>query len=303
VATYYNYISKEKKLNRVFRLTVQEEDARGFPTNSATVIENPCTIKFSVNRTLFADINSLDIEIYNLAPNTYNRLFYDYFRIEERRRTVVLEAGYEGQELSIIFIGDVWNCYTSRVGSDMVTKMHALVGLKSLQMQIDLTLSGIDRNKVLRTAANAMNMDIEIYSGENTKFNRPVSMTGNAYGVIQKYTDGDVFIDNNVIKVLKNQDYIKGGALLINDESGMLGAPSREDALLTVKLMFEPRIMIGQIVEIQSRIMDVFNGQYKVYGIKHEGTISDAIGGTCTTTLQMLVGSQPYGRFNAKSKQ
>lgn len=301
MATYYNYISNQEKLNRIYRLTVQESDENGEPTNVATVITNPFTIKFSVNRTLFADVNSMDIEIYNLSPNTYNKLFYDMYG--NKFRTVILEAGYQGQELSIIFIGDVWSCYTSRQGSDIVTKMHAFVGLKSLQAQIDMTLSGINRNEVLRAAAKAMNMDIEIYSGENTKINRPVSLSGNAMAVIEKYSNSVPFIDNNKIKILDNEDAIKGGVVLIHDSSGLLGVPSREDALLTVNMIFEPRIIIGQIIEIQSRIAPQFDGQYKVYGIKHEGTISDAVAGNCTTTLQMLVGSQPYGRFNVKSKQ
>lgn len=301
MATYLNNISSGEKLNRQYRLTVQKIDENDNPTNEAIVITNPITIRFSVNRTLFADINSLDVEIYNLAPDTYNQLFYDYFSVY--RRTIILEAGYKGQELSVIFIGDMWSCYTSRQGCDIVTKIHALVGLKSLQMQTDLTLDGISRNKVLTQAANDMMMDIEIYSGEDTKFNRPVSLTGNSMGIIQKYSGNHVFIDNGKILVLEDRDAIKGEVALINDKSGLLGVPKHEDALLTVDMIFEPRIVIGQIIEIQSRIMSEFDGQYKVYGIKHEGIISDAVSGSATTTLEMLVGSQVYGRFHVKSKQ
>lgn len=301
MATYLNNISSGEKLNRQYRLTVQKIDENDNPTNEAIVITNPITIRFSVNRTLFADINSLDVEIYNLAPDTYNQLFYDYFSVY--RRTIILEAGYKGQELSVIFIGDMWSCYTSRQGCDIVTKIHALVGLKSLQMQTDLTLGGISRNKVLTQAANDMMMDIEIYSGEDTKFNRPVSLTGNSMGIIQKYSGNHAFIDNGKILVLEDRDAIKGEVALINDKSGLLGVPKHEDALLTVDMIFEPRIVIGQIIEIQSRIMSEFDGQYKVYGIKHEGIISDAVSGSATTTLEMLVGSQVYGRFHVKSKQ
>lgn len=301
MATYLNNISSGEKLNRQYRLTVQKIDENDNPTNEAIVITNPITIRFSVNRTLFADINSLDVEIYNLAPDTYNQLFYDYFSVY--RRTIILEAGYKGQELSVIFIGDMWSCYTSRQGCDIVTKIHALVGLKSLQMQTDLTLGGISRNKVLTQAANDMMMDIEIYSGEDTKFNRPVSLTGNSMGIIQKYSGNHAFIDNGKILVLEDRDAIKGEVALINDKSGLLGVPKHEDALLTVDMIFEPRIVIGQIIEIQSRIMSEFDGQYKVYGIKHEGIISDAVSGSATTTLEMLVGSKVYGRFHVKSKQ
>lgn len=301
MAVYYNKIDAGEKLGRQYRLTVQKVDSDDNPIDEAIIITNPITMRFSVNRTLFADINSMDVELYNLAPDTYNALFFDYFNT--KRRTIILEAGYKGQELSIIFIGDVWSCYTSRQGSDIITKIHALVGLRSLQVQTDATLANISRNQILTKAANDMMMDIEIYSGEDTKFTRPVSLEGNSMGIIQKYSDNNAFIDNGKIIVLNDRDVFNGEVVLINDESGLLGVPRHEDALLSVDIILEPRILIGQLIEIQSRIMSEFEGQYKVYGIKHEGIISDAISSSATTTLEMLVGTQVYGRFHVKTKQ
>lgn len=301
VNVVYHDISSQPKLQRQYKLTVQTVDEKGNPTESAIVIQNPFTIRFAVNRTLFADVNTLDIDIYNLAPDTYNQLFYDYFN--PKHRDIVLEAGYQGMEMSVIFIGSVWSCYTSRQGSDIITKIHAIVGLKELRPQSDATLANISRNQILQHAANDMGLSIEIYSGENTQFTRPVTISGNSFSVIQKYTGGNAHIDNNKIMVLDTFDAIKGDVPLINDESGLLGVPEHEDALLRVKMIFEPRIVIGQIIEIKSRIAPMFNGQYKVFGIKHEGTISDAVAGEATTTLEMLVGSQVYGRFGIVTAQ
>lgn len=291
----YNDISNQPKLNRKYRLTVQTVDDNGKPTDEAIVIENPISIRFAVNRTIFADVNALDIDIYNLAPKTYNQLFFDYFN--RNYRSVVLEAGYEGMEMSIIFIGDMWSCYTSRQGSDVITRMHAFVGLKTLPKTSDATLQNISRNQILRHVANDMGLNLHIYSGEDTKFTRPVTLSGNSFAEIQKYSGGSVFMDNNELYVLDTYDAIEGEVPLITDESGLLGVPEHEDALLRVRMIFEPRIVIGQIIEIKSRIAPMFNGQYKVYGIKHEGTISDSLAGEATTTLEMLVGSQYYGRF------
>ena len=297
----YNELSSQPKMNRHYRLTVQMVDEKGIPNEGKVIIEDPITIRFAVNRTLFADVNAMDIDIYNLAPETYNQLFYDYFNVN--RRTVILEAGYEQMGLSVIFIGDMWSCYTSRQGSDLITRIHAIVGLKSLPLQTDATLENISRNQILKHVAHDMAMDIKIYSGEDIKFNRPVTLNGNSFAIIQKYSEGMAFMDNNQITVLDSYDAIEGDVALINDESGLLGVPEHEDALLRVKIMFEPRIIIGQIIEIKSRIAPMFNGQYKVYGIKHEGTISGAVSGEAVTTLDMMVGSQVYGRFGIVTAQ
>lgn len=301
VNVIYHDISNQEKKQRQYRLTVQTVDEKGMPLEGKIVITNPLTIHFAVNRTIFADVNAMDIDIYNLAPNTYKELFFDYFN--PQTRTVILEAGYEGMELSVIFIGSVWSCYTSRQGSDIITHMHAIVGLKPLQAQTDVTLQGISRNQIIQHAANEMGLNVNIYSGKDIEFSRAVSASGNAFAVIQKYSNNSAFIDNNEIFVLDTYDAIQGEVPLINDESGLLGVPEHEDALLRVKIIFEPRLIIGQLIEIQSRIMPMFNGQYKIYGIKHEGTISDAVAGEATTTLEMLVGSQLYGRFGIVTAQ
>ena len=310
MATYYNYISTQEKLQRQYRLIVQAVDDNDNPIKKAVVIDGTNngtskdefpTLKFKINRSLFEDVNSMSVEIYNLKPATYNQLFFDFFNVE--RRTVILEAGYKGQVLSTIFIGDVWSCYTERQGCNIITKLEALVGIKSFSKVIDKTLKGVTRNEILRQAASDMAMNIEIYSGEDIKFNRSVSLCGNAMGIIQKYCGHNAFVDENKIKVLEDGDAIKGDVVLINDESGLLGVPKHEDAILTVDMIFEPRIVIGQIIEIQSRIMPQFDGQFKVYGIKHEGIISSAVSGQAITTLEMLVGTQVYGRFHVKTQQ
>lgn len=294
-------ISNQAKINRVYRLTVQAIDENDTPLNKAIVIQNPITMKFQINRSIFAEINGATIDLYNLSLETYRQLFYDYFNTS--KRTVILEAGYDVNNMSVIFIGDMWSCYTSRVGTETVTHMECIVGYKSLFPNSDHTLANASRNQVLRYAANDMLMDIKIYSGEDTKFNRPVTIYGNAYKTIQQYSDNNAFIDNNTIYILQDQDAFEGLVPVINDESGLLGVPEHEDAILKIHIIFEPRLVIGQIVNIQSRIAPMFDGQYKIYGIRHEGTISDAESGIATTTLEMLVGTQVYGRFHVKSPQ
>ncbi len=293
-----NPISAAKKQQRIYRLTVQDVDEYGFPLNTITTIdsrETPFTLEFSVNRTLFADVNSLDASIYNLAPDTYNLLFFDYFNM--KGRTVVLEAGYETTGLSTIFIGDMWSCFTSREGTETITKMHCFVGLRTMQLHTDVTLAGASRDRVLAKVAKDMNLGLNIYSGKDHKFNRSVSLSGNPMQIAQQYSNESAYIDNGKLIILDDLDAIKGEVPLINDESGLLGVPKHEDAVLKVDIIFEPRFIVGQIIEINSRIHPMFNGQYKVYGIKHEGVISGAEAGKATTTLEMLVGSQIYGRF------
>lgn len=307
-----------KKLNRKYRLTIQDVDENREPINKAVVIENPFTIRFSINRNIFQEVNQGDFEIYNLAPDTYNRLFYDYFSINRyfgddettrsvgnkwKSRTVILEAGYEGMEMSIIFVGDMWSCYTERRGSDVITRIHAIIGLRATSISSDVSFGSTTRNKVLMYLADDMHLKMKLYQIEDKEFNRPISISGNSFANIQKYSGDIAYIDNNEIKVLKYDDAFESEVALINDESGLLGVPQRENGILSVNMIFEPRLTVGQIIEIQSRIAPMFNGQYKVFGLKHDGVISGAESNRVVTSIQMMVGSQLYGRFGIVKAQ
>lgn len=308
-AVFKNF-SNNKKINRRYRLTIQDVDSDRNPIGSAVVIEDPFTLKFTLNRSIFAEVNQGDFEIYNLAPDTYNRLFFDYYSFNRqidnaetevgnpwKNRLVILEAGYYGMEMDTIFVGDMWSCYTERRGSNIITKIHAIIGLRAINENSDLSLRDVTRNEVLQKLSTDMGLKLEIYSGDNDKISRAVVINGNSYANMQKYSNSTAFIDNEKVKILDLNDATEGDVPLINDESGLLGVPKRENGLLTVEMIFEPRIVVGQVIEIQSRIAPMFNGQYKVYGLKHSGTISGAVAGDVTTEIQLLVGSQLYGRF------
>ena len=56
-------------------------------------------------------------------------------------------------------------------------------------------------------------------------------------------------------------------------------------------MIFEPRITVGQLVEIESSTASIFDGQFKVIGIHHAGIISGAVAGEARTTLNLFIGA------------
>ena len=63
--------------------------------------------------------------------------------------------------------------------------------------------------------------------------------------------------------------------------------------------MFDPRIKVGQGLEINSKIAPQFNGQYKVWGVSHNGIIGETQGGQCITTIQLWTGLNLFGRYKS----
>lgn len=286
------------KLNRIYRLTIQTQDDYGNPTDEALIVENPITIEFTVERSIYAGMNTLDLDIYNLSPDHRNLLFQDVYGLNYKN--VILEAGYEGQGMTIIFNGNIWSAYSHRKGVNIITHIHAIDGLSTQSALIHTTLqSGTTLQQVIQNLTNSIP---DLKSGtqnlQEYTFNRPLVLNGNSYKLLKTYSDNNVFVDMKTVNIMNVNDVIEGFVPLITDESGLLSTPERRDATLTINMIFEPRLLIGQVIEVESNIAPQFDGQYKVFGLKHSGIISDSIAGTCVTTIQMQVGSQVFGRFN-----
>ncbi|MBQ0113349.1 MAG: hypothetical protein KBT03_09490 [Bacteroidales bacterium] len=296
------------KKNRIYRLTVGLQDAKGNPIDKAIIITNPIGISFNVTRGIYAQRQQLDIDIYNLNDSNRRALFRDVFKNGANEANnfliCVLEAGYEDSGMSVVFAGFVWSCYTKKNGVNAVTHIQANTNLGEQYAAMNVTLK---EGQTLTDIYEAAMRTCPYYTTGKASipdytFIRPVSIADNAFRILSTYTGKDVFVDLMKVYVLGQQEAVEGYVPKIDFETGLLGAPERQNGVLSVNVIFEPRIVVGQIIEIKSSVAPEFNGQYKVFGITHQGEINDAGGGRLTTRLDMQVGTQIYGGFNVISQ-
>ena len=291
-----------QKLNKIYRLFIQKQDIDGNPLNEGIIITNPISIKFNINRSIYSGIAEMNIDIYNLSPSTRNQLFKDfYFDIEKQKPLfIALSAGYATTELSTIFVGDVWSSYTVREGCNVITRIQAKTGLRNLAQTVELTLeAGMTVEDVVAACMKELpNLDSNYQVAEDYVFHEPVSLMGKPLAIIKKYNSNkNVFVDLNNVYILGQEEAIPGWIPLINDASGLLNAPERRTGTLVFNMMFEPRLQLAQIIQLDSHLAPQFNGQYKIFGIKHQGIISDTSNSRATTTVEVNIGAEIYGKF------
>ena len=279
------------KFGRNYRLTIESDDGE------AIVIEPPLTVQFNIVRNTMATLNHMQLSIYNLSEENRNRIFQDRFNPRVYKR-IILQAGYES--LSTVFIGNIFQASSARNGSNIITSIDARDGgFDTTGTLTNVTLDGGSLKDVIRALASDFeHVSVGEIGGEEKQFLRPLVLSGNTYSIINKYTNKSAYIDLEELKVLDDNQVIVGEVPLINSETGLLETPKREDAFLTIKTIFEPRIIMGQVIEIESSVNNAFDGQYKVIGVTHSGVISEAVGGDCTSEFNLLVGSQLFGEFN-----
>jgi molybdate-binding protein len=60
-------------------------------------------------------------------------------------------------------------------------------------------------------------------------------------------------------------------------------------------MIFEPRVICGQFVTLESSTDASFNGDYKITSVKHRGVISPVVSGDAITTLGLDNSAQALG--------
>jgi hypothetical protein len=126
------------------------------------------------------------------------------------------------------------------------------------------------------------------YSG--VSYPRGKALIGPTAGLIQGETNGLMFVDLERIFILNPNDCLSGTIPIISSATGLLGSPKRADTYIICEMLFEPRFILGQMVELISIDKSNMNGFYKIAAIEHYGTISGAVGGPLKTVVSLFLG-------------
>lgn len=292
------------KFQRNFELEVQGNDGQ------IHTFKYPLTLDFQVKRNVLASANTCNLKIYNLGENTRNLIFKDQFSQSLSFRSLILKAGY-GLTMPIIFNGNVKMAQSYRLDRSVnfITEIEGFdYGWAMINATSSFNLSGsvthrqiIDQLvKDLQSSVpnNALGIGAISDQFDTNYTTKGVSIAGSSWNNLQKITNNQSFIDNANIFCLFENDVFDGDLTIINSETGLLGTPKKSDRLITMEILFEPRLNIGQQISLQSRSLTQFNGDYKIVGIEHHGTISGAVGGECKTIVSALL---PFEKINLLS--
>lgn len=289
------------KFQRAYTLTVQGKEAKH-------VISYPLTLDFKIQRTLYSGLNNGHFEIYNLKKEVREDIYKD----APDARTLMpikLEAGYLSRSLQfdeeerfhgpVIFRGTITSACSYRAsGTDIITEIEADDGAVAVNnARVKLALYKDDWiGPNFKSAIRALAKNMEQYGvtiGAVGSYNpngfRGVTWDGLCWPILKKLAggDGSTFIDLEKLHILRNHDalVIPEALPAIDDSIGMIGTPRKKEDTVDFKMVFEPGITTGQIIEIKSTILGNVNGIYRVQGFSHQGMISKAKCGECVTNV------------------
>lgn len=315
------------KFGRNFKLLVQVDQLDSLATTGTSAqyirIEPPFTIEFDITRKILGSANVGQIRIYNLSAANRNLLRYDFSNISDVR-TVSLAAGY-GQNLPVIFTGNITQAWSVREGVNFITTIEVFDGgtaflngnvpdgggtfpAGTAMLTIYKTLIGYLPGVSLGAIAPWFTQDA---LGNLITISRAKSYSGSVTDILTEISGKAFFIDNGRAYVLRNNDVLEGQVALVNADSGLLGTPLREQQIVTFDMVFEPGLIVAQQLQLQSLTAPQLNsfgapfnpatgastetnvnGLYRVTGIKHRGMISESVCGDAVTSVELFFGSE-----------
>lgn len=275
------------KFQREYSLSIETADA------SLVTIESPLTLEFNIERNTLASANTANFRILNLGELTRQRLYKSKYDISIFR-AIELKAGYAG-EIPVVFSGNVLEAFSYKEEGAVNTYTDISCydgGFDIVNSYSSFAVQAGEKRKVIeRLAGDFPHVRKGLFSEFEGLSLRGRSVMGNTFKLLSDETLGGAFIDNEVVNGLLDNDCLDGDIRVIQSTTGLLGSPKRADTLLIVELLFEPKLKVGQRVELNSQTERNFNGIYKVAGIHHSGTISGAVGGKCKTVVSLWYGT------------
>jgi hypothetical protein len=275
------------KLGRNYFLKVQKLEG------DFVEIRPPFTMEFDIQRTILSSSNTGAIRVFNLSPDNRNQIRKDITDYDLYLQ-VVLQAGY-GKNMPVIFQGNIKQAWSHRQKVDFITEIQsfdggfAMVNGESNQAFI----AGTPKATILRNLINDLpgvtQGTIGAFPGTLA---RGSSLSGRTADLLAEQSNGTFFIDNEKAHCLGESECLQGSIDVLDASSGLLGTPIREQNILYAEMMFEPRVLLGQKIELRSLTSQNFNGFYRVVSIHHRGTISESVCGDAITLVGLAYGTE-----------
>lgn len=217
--------------------------------------------------------NQCEFRIYNLTQNQRNYIISQTSPLNPNRQNVkvFLDVGRASYGTFRLFEGGVWAGGITQP-PDIGIVLTAITNNFATGVILGNTQSSIAQlSTVARSIAdgNGLILDFQATDKQIDNF----SYNGAAAFQLNSLNDiGGIVasVDNGVLTVRNAGTPIMGQSRLINAETGMVGIPQFTQNGVSVKMMIDNTIRLGQSITIESKIVPVVNGNYIVQQIFFE---------------------------------
>lgn len=191
---------------------------------------------FSIQKGSIKTPNKCSVRVWNANPSTRSMM-------EVIGNVLILKAGYSEDIGAVtLFSGDVTRCLTSKEGPDWVTDLELLDGFLEFRDK-KCTLSfdkGAPASQVLGEISKKFELPVRALPDDiaQKQYKDGFAFVGRVRDAMSKacdYLGLEWSIQNREVQVIKKGGVFNRTAIVISEESGMIGSPSLESRTITEK--------------------------------------------------------------------
>lgn len=250
-------------------------------------IKNPFTVTFDIKKNNFTGPNMLTLKVFNLGQETRESIRKDQLFHIDKRQDIIFNAGMNGNA-PMIFNGTVLSCTTGKEGNNIVTN---IVATDHAESRASVSKRSYKAGTPYSVIVDELITDLAINGVGKGYVATIPGVTKRGYSIFKKTTEalaeitkGQFFIENRVANVVRRGGSIPANTRKITADQ-IIGSPSSQNSQIFLETLFFPAVVMGQMLEIESRVNPQYNGVAKVFMINHKGTISGGVRTSVTTQV------------------
>lgn len=223
-------------------------------------------ISFTVEKTASATPNSLEVKITNPSNDTTAALL-------TRDYTLLLEAGYK-DNAELLYAGDILVARDTWQAPDRVVTLTCGDGAKAIRSATIFASfrGGTGARQIFARLADALGVPLGSVAGVDdvqvlTGFSAAGS-TRAALDTLARRLHLSWSVQDGELVVRKADEPERGEIILLDEQSGLVGSPERDDKGVRFKSLLQPRIRPGRRVRVASRAL---RGDFLVEKVTHTG--------------------------------
>ena len=200
---------------------------------------------------------------------------------------ILVSAGNEGEALTEIFKGSIWQAWADYNNAPEVAfNIIGYVGMNIALKPVKPTPypESVDVATAMQTFATQAG-----YAFHNSGVNKTLPASYWDRDLLTQIKscarDADIYykIENGTLTIWPKDGYVEGGKPLISPETGMVGYPSISSQGMMIKTLFIPGIVMGGLIEVKSSIK-MASGTFRVLNYTHSLS-AVAVGGPWFTEI------------------
>lgn len=235
--------------NRTASLTVGQSGKQG-------ILIEDLRFSFKIEKTLTETLNNSTLSIFNLNPDSRKL-------VETPNNAVILKAGYTDHIGAVTcFVGIVRRSLTVRDGQDWRTDFElddGLIAYRDSKQSISFA-PGSNGKDVLIAVSNKFGLPVRALPDiPNKTYPQGFSFVGRTREAMAKvcnYLNLEWSIQNQEVQIIKKGGSLKRTAIVLNENTGMIGSPALEAKTMSEKAAAQKGITADSAGVIKRRKED-----------------------------------------------